>query len=374
MDVALFVASAAATRYFSSSSPTGGMRNNSEKSPPTTPTIQLTVELLKQQNARTSTALIEQYQHSELFRKLAAYEGDLTVRRDNEDASKLQQGIEFAQKKGVIDPNYVPEPYVEIDVLGQTPDQVADHILQCVSQQQQKSSKATGSVIVLVGLSGTGKGTTVAKLGDQLVAQGRTVTTWSNGNIFRSLTLLAVTWWEQHQQKSGTTSSAQPFDAAAALTTENLKSFVQMLSFVKNPHTGEFDTRICGLGLDCYVSVVQNTLLKSPAVSRNIPTVAEQTQGEVIQFAAVAAETMGRDGICVLLEGREQTVNYVRTPHRFSLVLSDESLIGKRRAAQRIMAQGLLDLTNAATTSSSDANTQLVAVLDAALQNMVRGI
>ena len=85
----------------------------------------------------------------------------------------------------------------------------------------------------------------------------------------------------------------------------------------------------------------KNTELKSPKVSKNIPTVAEVTQGEVILFAAGAVETMGKDGIFVLLEGREQTVNYVRTPHRFTLVLSDESLIGKRRAAQRIMAEAL---------------------------------
>jgi hypothetical protein len=55
-------------------------------------------------------------------------------------------------------------------------------------------------------------------------------------------------------------------------------------------------------------------------------------------FAAKAVETMGADGLVVLLEGREQTVNYVRSPHRFTLILSDESLIGKRRAAQRLMA------------------------------------
>ena len=50
---------------------------------------------------------------------------------------------------------------------------------------------------------------------------------------------------------------------------------------------------------------------------------------------------MGQDGIFVLLEGREQTVNYVRTPLRFTLTLSDMSLIGKRRAAQRLAAGAL---------------------------------
>ena len=56
--------------------------------------------------------------------------------------------------------------------------------------------------------------------------------------------------------------------------------------------------------------------------------------------------TMGKDGLFVL---REQTINYVRTPYRFTLVLSDESLIGKRRAAQRVMAAALKVVTEAAT-------------------------
>ena len=46
---------------------------------------------------------------------------------------------------------------------------------------------------VLQGLSGTGKGTTVAKLQQMLPR----CTAWSNGNVFRALTLLAVTRCEQ---------------------------------------------------------------------------------------------------------------------------------------------------------------------------------
>lgn len=113
------------------------------------------------------------------------------------------------------------------------------------------------------------------------------------------------------------------------------------------------------------VSEVQNTELKSPMVSKNIPTVAEMTQGEVILFAANAVDIMGKDGLVVLLEGREQTVNYVRTPYRFCLVLSDESLIGKRRAAQRIMADALKNLP----TGASDE--QVTNALDQSLSTMV---
>lgn len=75
---------------------------------------------------------------------------------------------------------------------------------------------------------------------------------------------------------------------------------------------------------------------------------------------------MGADGLVVLLEGREQTVNYVRSPHRFTLTLSDESLIGKRRAAQRLMAAALSD-------EPADADA-VEAALHKALEEMVKDI
>jgi len=178
------------------------------------------------------------------------------------------------------------------------------------------------------------QGTTVTKLCSKLEEAGKEVVTWSNGNIFRSVTLLAATWCEQQEGSDGS------FDKDKALTKENLASFMGMLSFGKNAD-GQYDTHIQGLGLDLYVSNIQNTDLKASKVSKNIPTVAEVTQGEVILFAAKAVETLCGAGKFVLLEGREQTVNYVKTPHRFILMLSDESLIGKRRAAQRVMAGAL---------------------------------
>ncbi len=301
--------------------------------------------MLVKQNADTSNAIIEHWKDAPAFAFLANKEGDLTIQRDNEDAIKLEKGIDFAKAKGVIDPNYIPERYVTLDVLGKTPDTVADEILKTIKEGNSSSSNGSdnrGSVIVLCGLSGTGKGTTVSKLRHKLEEEeGKKVVTWSNGNIFRSVTLLAVTWCEQQQETDGS------FDKDKALTKDNLQLFMSMLSFGK--FNGKYDTRIHGLGLDMLISEVENTELKSPKVSKNIPTVAEVTQGEVILFAADAVETMGKDGLFVLLEGREQTVNYVRTPFRFTLILSDESLIGKRRAAQRVMAAALTKLSDTAT-------------------------
>ena len=111
--------------------------------------------LLEKQNAETSNALIEKLGRNPGFLSLAKLEGDLTIQRDQEDAVKLEKGIDFAKSKGVIDPNYVPEPYVELDVLGKTPSIVADEILERITSSGGGNDE--GSVIVLCGLSGTGK-------------------------------------------------------------------------------------------------------------------------------------------------------------------------------------------------------------------------
>jgi len=152
--------------------------------------------------------------------------------------------------------------------------------------------------------------------------------TWSNGNIFRSLTLLAVTWCELF--------NLPDFDPDAALTPSNLAGFMKMMSFGK--FDGKWDIQVKGLGLDFLVSQVSNTLLKEPKVGKHIPTVAERTQGEVVGFAASATQRMGNDGMVVLLEGRQQTVDYVPTRCRYTLVMSDTTLLGQRRAAQRLAA------------------------------------
>jgi len=101
----------------------------------------ISYETLKKQNAETSNAIIEHWSSSESFAKLANYEGDLTVTRDQEDADKLQVGIDYAKAKGVIDPDYVPEPYVHLDVLGKTPDQVAKDILDTVAKNSSGNSE-----------------------------------------------------------------------------------------------------------------------------------------------------------------------------------------------------------------------------------------
>eukprot|EP01061_Rhynchopus_euleeides_P000614 TRINITY_DN10436_c0_g3_i1.p2 TRINITY_DN10436_c0_g3~~TRINITY_DN10436_c0_g3_i1.p2 ORF type:complete len:378 (+),score=148.09 TRINITY_DN10436_c0_g3_i1:35-1168(+) len=279
----------------------------------------LSFDLLSQQNSSTSNEVIRCMERINAFAALSEKEGRMIVQRDEEDEQKLWKGIEISIARGVLKP--IPPPHVtRIDVFGKTPDQISDFIISKIS-----CTKA-GSVVVLQGQSGTGKGTTTATLLEKLPNS----VSWSNGNVFRSLTLLAAT----HCKNEGLDLKTQ---SAQVLTPENVAQWMSMLRFEKVADR-KYDIVIEGLGINARVSEVQNTVLKEPLVAKNIPTVAEQTQGDVVKFASKALEQMAADGMNVVLEGRAATVQYVPTPYRFELVIHDPKLLGQRRAAQRVMA------------------------------------
>jgi guanylate kinase len=287
--------------------------------PPPPPPPKLTLELLQQQDAKTSSAIIKILSENKTFISFGMAEADDIISRDDEDGIKLQAGVQISIDKGVLTAMEQPPQYKCIDVIGKSPDDICKLIM-----NDMGSAVDNGGVVVLCGLSGTGKGTTVARLKEMMPS----AVTWSNGNIFRSLTLLAVTWCELF--------NLPEFDANAALSDANLAGFMKMMSFGK--FNDKWDIQVKGLGLNFLVNEVSNTLLKEPKVGKHIPTVAERTQGEVVNFAAEATRRMGEDGIIVLLEGRQQTVDYVPTPYRYNLEMSDTSVLGQRRAAQRLGA------------------------------------
>jgi hypothetical protein len=259
--------------------------------------------------ATLSGAIIEAYKGDSHFDMLGKQYLDELLARDEEDGEKLQKGIQLAIDKGVLPAKVSVEKTTDVFADGKTPEEVTAEVIKTLGDAPSK-----GCVMTLQGLSGTGKGTTV----DMLKAKLPKAQTWSNGNIFRSLTLLAMTHQEQKQ-----------CTLEEALTPELLKEFLGYLTFDK--FGDNFDTKIEGLGLKYMVSEVQNTVLKT--VGKDIPTVAEKTQGEVISFIQDALAKMTADGVNVLLEGRSQTLDYIRTPHRFELKLKDMSVVGLRQAA-----------------------------------------
>lgn len=306
----------------------------------------ITAELLAKQNSETSQAILTAFVDDEAFLKLSARLMKEIMDRDAEDGEKLAKGIEIAVDKGVLPANIDVEPVNKIIVSGKTADEVADEIIKCLGDAPSK-----GCVLILQGLSGTGKGTTVAKLQEKLP----NAQTWSNGNVFRSLTLLAVTWAE----KEGKT-------LQDAIEPQNMLAFSKMLEFNKFDGKDKFDVKIEGLDMKYFVGDVEKTVLKDSKVGKNIPAVAEVTQGEVVMFVSDALTKMAADGINVLVEGREQTLNHIRSPHRFELVLEDSTIIGKRQAALQAGAKAW-DMLGKNSGADADSCTASVAEAIAAL-------
>lgn len=292
--------------------------------------VPVTYETLAKQDSITSAALINFLRSSEIFCTFAKSQGAAILARDMEDGEKLANGINISINNAVLPKLDPPPKYQKIDVFGKGANDVASELIGHLGEGFK------GGVLVLVGLSGTGKGTTV----DILKKRLPNAMTWSNGNIFRSLTLLAASYCQ-----------AQGIEFTKdVLTPANIGSWMCMLHF--GEFQGKFDINIKGFGFDVLVSEVANTTLKGPVVGKNIPTVAEVTQGEVVKFASAACKQMGKAGVTVLLEGRQQTVDYIESPHRFELVMSDADLVGMRRAAQRIGARSL-ELLGAAKDSAA---------------------
>jgi len=303
----------------------------------------VSLEVLALQNSATSQAVLEAYVDNDSFKSVSDRLCKEILQRDAEDGEKLQKGIQLAIDKGVLPKDIEVENTNKINVAGKTADQVADEIIGILGDAPSK-----GCVMTLQGLSGTGKGTTVAKLKEKLPNSQ----TWSNGNLFRSYTLLAVTYAEQNG-----------CDLSEALKPEVLASFGDMLSF--DMYNGKFDVKIEGLGLKYFVSEVEKTVLKESKVGTKIPTVAEVTQGEVIKFVQIALDKMAAGGINVLVEGREQTLNYIRTPHRFELTLADPTVIGMRQAALMMGAKAYEQVKD-------KEGADIKAALDASLAELVK--
>ena len=178
--------------------------------PPTSSTF---YDTLVKQDSVTSNWVISSLNGDAMFAKFSDLETESILSRDAEDDEKLAAGIKIAVDKGVLEA-ITPPPYTKVDVLGKTADVVADEIISGCGVAAQ-----TGCVIVLCGLSGTGKGTTVSKLMEKVPK----AVSWSNGNVFRSVTMLASLYCKQNGVEF----------SDAVLTADNLASWMGMLQFGK---------------------------------------------------------------------------------------------------------------------------------------------
>ncbi|CAE7241197.1 hypothetical protein AK812_SmicGene43593 [Symbiodinium microadriaticum] len=297
---------------------------------------------------RITDAIIDRLSDDDLFEKLAIFEEDLLIKRDDQDAELLKAGIQKGIDEGaLVAPGQKPV-YEDIDVTKMEANERAHYMA------TQLPAATEGFVVILVGKSGTGKETTFKKLQQELPE----AIPWSNGNCFRALTLLAVTHCEQQ---------GKDFEPEC-LTPQNLEAWVGMLQVVLEEGSDTIDIRIKGLGFDKLVSEIKDTILKDPPVSRLLPVVAKSTQAQVVAFAQQALQQAAASGRVVLLEGREETLDFIPSNYRFRLTLPDSCnlLRGQRRAAQRILGEAKEIL------SKTDGDS-VDAVLNEALQTVAKG-
>ena len=146
----------------------GGLAVSAASAPPA-----LSIALLEKGDDTTSNAIIGAFRGDAAFDAFAKAEMDDIMKRDAEDDDKLAAGISMAVDKGVLAAKPPLEPLQRVDVLGRSADVVASAIIQALGD-----APSQGCVLILQGLSGTGKGTTCAKL-QQLLPR---CTSWSNGN------------------------------------------------------------------------------------------------------------------------------------------------------------------------------------------------
>lgn len=311
---------------------------------PAAPLGGITATVLAQNDDSTTNAVISVFSKDPTFQAKAKESMESLLKRDKEDDDKLAAGIKLAVDRGVLEAGVVVEPVDQVDVTGKSADEVADYI--CAACYVTPNGD-DGRVVVLQGLSGTGKGTTVSKL----LSRFDSCVSWSNGNVFRALTLLAL----EHCRQSGV-----DFDEAL-LTPENLKSWMAKLTFDLFPEG--YDIYI--EGVDARVSNIATTTLKEPRIGKAIPTVAGYSQGEVVTFAASCIHRMRNDGLTVLIEGRAPTLAYVRSPYRFELVIDDPLLLGARRVAQRLVGLALKALAQLDNAKQKDVNDALYLALSA---------
>lgn len=284
---------------------------------PSTSLSDMTPELLLRKDDTSSSAVLSMLENDSLFKMMAKKEGVNIMQRDAADDEKLARGIQRSVQKNLL-PVCSPPTARPIDVHGRSAYEVAKEIVGCLSKKE-------GNIIVLQGLSGTGKGTTVDKLRSMLPK----CVAWSNGNVFRCYTYLVL----ETLEKLGKNISTEVLVDDPSI----LKDAVDRVKFKMDSDT-EYDIVIDGT---TGVKSVENTLLKTTQVSKAVPIVAELTQGEVILLGQDAASKLSSAGFNIILEGRAQTLQYIETKNRFELKVPDITLLGERRVAQIVIARAL---------------------------------
>lgn len=279
-------------------------------------------------NSYYTNHIISRLKHDNRFKQLSRYELESIQCRDKEDADKIKSGIEYSINKNYISPIGKLPQYCPIIADNKTTEEICSDI-----QKQLKKTNGKKEPLILVGLSGTGKGTT-AKALHQHIKQSLL---WSNGNIFR------IIYW-QCLDRGITKNKYQQ----GKITDEDIDATIlKILDKVSVQIVNEKIDIICTThdGKNYHIHEIENSILKDPSVESMVEFLAGKTQGHVINFARKSVDTLSKKSM-MILEGRKETLNFIPSNNRFELVIRDQSVLGMRRAAQKIADQIEDDILN----------------------------
>jgi len=276
-----------------------------------------TRDILSRTGAEATQLIIDELSSNLDFKKLSWCLARDIAMRDEDDDVNILQGINDAVSKGLIPSQVSNTQPRRVDVDGKSAEEVARMILLHIEDDFIHGQ----AVMTLQGLSGTGKTTTVTML-KQLLPDNTVV--WGNGVVFRSLTLLVL-----QQARLRESSFEEELDNA------DWPMYCSMLTYAD--HNGRPDLKISGLDLEYWASDIKATLLKDRAVEHNVSRVASKTQAEAFIVFTAAHAWLKSIGYNVIVEGRRQPLDRIETQHKFELTLIDNSVIGKRQAAMRVL-------------------------------------
>jgi len=258
--------------------------------------------------AETTNTIIELLQGNPAFLKIARMEGELLVQRDREDEEKLQKGVEYSLKSGILKTSKNQNPWNQVDAKGKTPEEIYQEIRRALPEDLK------GETLLVCGESGVGKGTLVSLMVDK----NPEALQWSNGDIFRLYVYLLTALYPEKEK------------ALTGLSQEEIQEVRRRISIEDNQvfYTWE--------GEKVPLNRVKNSDLKTSRINSLLPSFAYYLQGEVINFTNDYIH--GNRTRFVILEGRKTTLDYIDSDSQFELIHSDKDLLGQRRAAQKVLA------------------------------------
>lgn len=207
------------------------------------------------------------------------------------ESEARRRGIELAVEKKLLPANIDVEPVQTVDLAGGADASAAEILTELAGVGD------AGCVVVLQGEASDAKAAVVAELRGKL----QRVEVWKMNTFYRAMTFMLLTFSEQMGQ-----------DLRDVLQRpEMLAAGIEMID-----EMGE------GKSIGAMADQAEAMMSMSSDASKieeNLPLSIEYGQGEVINFVKSSLDKIAGNGMTILLDGEEETLRYLRTPHRFQL-------------------------------------------------------